>query len=123
MTVADFPQAGTIGTSLLPTRWDIAIYQGDTFDVVVNFKDANGAGIDLTGFTALIQFKSSVGTVVATPTTELNYDGVLGALRIFLETDTLTAGDYTYDLQLNSPDGKKRTFIGGVVTVTSDISE
>lgn len=123
MTIVDFPQAGTIGTSLLPTRWDIAIYQGDTFDVVVNFKDADDIGIDLTGFTALIQFKSSAGTVVATPTTTLNYNGVNGALRIFLETDTLAAGNYSYDLQLNSTDGKKRTFIGGVVTVTSDISE
>lgn len=123
MTVVDFPQQGSIGTSLLPSRWDIQIYQGDTFDVVINFKDGNGVGIDLTGFTALIQFKSSAGTVVATPTTSLNDGGVPGALRLTLDTDALAAGDYSYDLQLTSTDGKKRTFIGGKVTVTADISE
>lgn len=123
MPITGFTKQGSIGTSLLPKRWDIDIYKGDTFDVTVNFKDANNAGVDLTGFTGLVQFKSDTGTVVATPTVTVNYGGTLGAVRILLaDTTVLNEGTYSYDLQLTDPSGSKRTFIGGVVNVTGDIS-
>lgn len=123
MSILDFPTQGSIGTSLLPTRWDIAIYEGDTFDVIINFKDGAGVGIDLTGMTPLMEIKSIAGSVIVTPTLTLNYNSVNGALRIYFDTSAITPGTYSYDLQLTDSGGKTRTFIGGQVTVTGDISE
>jgi hypothetical protein len=124
MPITTFPQQGTINTSLLPKRWDIDLYKGDTFDVTVNFKDASNAGIDLTGFTGLVEFKDDTEAVVATPTVTVNYNAVDGAVRILLaDTTVLDEGTYKYDLQLTDSGGSKRTFIGGLVNVTGDISD
>lgn len=124
MPITDFVKQGTINTSLLPKRWDIDIYKGDTFDVTVNFKDSGDVGVDLTGFTGLVEFKDDTEAVVATPTVTVNYNSVDGAVRIFLaDTTVLDEGAYKYDLQLTDGAGKKRTFIGGIVNVTGDISD
>lgn len=125
MPISSFSSQGTIGATVLPKRYDIAIYEGDTFSVTLNFKDASNVAIDLTGFTGLCQFKNSANTAtVATPTVTVNSGGVTGAVLIqLLDTTILTEGTYLYDVQLTDPSGKKRTYIGGQITVTGDISQ
>ena len=123
MGVVDFPQQGTIGANLLPKRYDIEIYQGDTFEVALNFKDGNQNPVDLTGFVGTVQFKNSQGTVMASPTVTVNEGGILGRVLItLLDTSVLPEGSYSWDLQLS--DGTRhRTYIGGRVVVTEDVTE
>jgi len=123
MGVVDFPQQGTIGANLLPKRYDIEIYQGDTFEVVLNFKDGAQNPVDLTGFIGTVHFKNAQDSIVATPTVTVNADGVLGRVRIaLLDTSILGEGRYAWDLQLS--DGvRQRTYIGGAVNVTEDVSD
>lgn len=124
MGVVDYPQQGTIGANLLPKRYDITIYQGDTFNVVFNFKN-NGVGVDLgAGWSGLCQFRAAPGgAVVASPTVTLNADGTLGKVRLYLQTDSLTPAEYQWDFELTDPSGNKRTYFGGKVTIDQDVSE
>lgn len=122
MTIIDYEQQGTIGANLLPKRYDIDLYQGDTFEVILNFKDASNVGVDLTGFTGRAQFKPTVGSPIDL-TVDVNHAAVNGAVQILLaDTGTLT-GSYAWDLELEDAGGRKRTYIGGRVTVTDDITE
>jgi hypothetical protein len=124
--VIDFQSQGTIGTTLQPKRYDIVIYQGDTLTFSMVLK--NGATpIDITGWTALAQIKKvSDSTAAETPSLTVTVGTTDGKVTISL-SDTGTsalqgATDYKYDVQLS--DGtNKRTFIGGKITVTEDISE
>jgi hypothetical protein len=122
MTVIDYPQQGTIGANLLPKRYDIEIYQGDSFEVILNFKDSEGVGVDLAGFTGRAQFKPATGSPIAL-TVEVNYGAVDGAVRLSYLDTSLLSGTYSWDLELEDSGGRKRTYIGGKVTVTEDITE
>lgn len=125
-TVIDSQSQGTIGTTLQPKRYDIVLYQGDTFTFSLTLK--NGATpIDVTGWTPLAQIKkTSDNTPGETPVLGVTVGTTDGKITIKL-TDTETAAlqgstEYKYDIQLS--DGtNKRTFIGGKITVTEDISE
>jgi hypothetical protein len=122
MTIIDYEQQGTIGANLLPKRYDIKIYQGDTFEVILNFKDSNNVGVDLAGFTGRAQFKPTTGAPIdltVTPT----YNAVAGAVRVYLADTSALVGEYSWDLELEDAGGRKRTYIGGKVTVTNDITE
>lgn len=126
MTIVDYTLQGTLGTSLLPQRWDIVMYQGDTFEVRYVFRDANGDAIDLTGVTFRCLFVGADET--PNPPVEdqpevITDDLVTGEVTLLiLDTSTLNGG-YNWDLQLIvTATGKKRTYVGGVVTITGDIT-
>lgn len=124
MGIVDYSKQGTIGTSRLPKRYDLEIYQGDTLDEVISFKDSLGAAVDLTGFTALVEFKElNSETVVATPSTPVNYL-TNGNVRMYIaDTNTIPEGEYRWDLQLTDASGNRRTYVGGKVIVTGDVSD
>lgn len=124
MGIVSYPQTGTVGSSRLPKRYDLEIYRGDTLDEIFTFKDPNGVAIDLTGFTALVEFKElDTETVIGTPTMTVNYNGN-GNVRMFMaDTSILAEGTYRWDLQLTDGSASKRTYIGGKVDVTGDVSD
>lgn len=126
MSVADFPTDKTIGTELRPKRIDIEVYQGDTFKFVVGLKDANGTLIDATGWTPLAQIKKADGSAGETPVMNATVDAD-GITVVLSDTETgaliPTNGPYKYDVQLTDLDGNVRTFFGGTIIVTEDISE
>ncbi len=124
MAVIDYTSQGTIGTTLLPKRYDITIYQGDTFEVILNFKDSAGSAVNLSGFNGLVQFKDANNVIIATPIVTMNSNGVIGAAKIYIgDTSIIAGGEYAWDFQLTDAAAKKRTYIGGKVTVEEDISE
>lgn len=124
-SIIDFPKVGDIGDTVLPKRWDVELYQGDTFEVIFVFKDSLGTAINLTGFTGLVQIRDeTTNTIFATPVVTTNADGVVGKVRVFLaDTNVIPEGEYFYDLQLTDGADRARTFIGGKYTVTRDVSE
>lgn len=120
--VVDFPLAGTVGATLKPKRYDIEVYQDDSFEFTLTLSKAS-VPTNVTGWTGLCQVKKAdntlLGTAVITfPTppsgvVNINFDSVTGE----------AAGEYKYDVQLTDSGGKKRTFIGGKFTITEDVSE
>jgi hypothetical protein len=121
-SVVDFTLQGTIGTTRKPKRYDIDMYQGDTFSFYLTL---SGAGLDVTGWTGSAKVQkisdsspvSSVITVSAVDTTNKRF-------TISVDSDLLTPGtEYKYDVQVTDSGGGKRTFIGGKITVTEDITE
>lgn len=126
MSVVDFPQVGTIGTTLKPKRYDIEIYQGDTFGFALQFKDSTNALINVTGWSALAQIKNSDGTPAPTAafTTVIGTtDGKITIKLTDVQSGDLPEGEYKYDVQVTDSAGNKRTYIGGRITVVEDISE
>lgn len=128
MTVVDFPQEGVIGADLQPKRYDIAIYKGDTFKFALKFMDdatPTPNVIDLTGFTVLSQLRTYVGGVIGGTVSgsfTASTPGSSGIITLTLDTTALLPGDYIYDVQLTDTSSNKRTYIGGKVTVTVDVS-
>lgn len=126
MSIVDFPVQGVIGSNLMPKRYDITLYQGDTFAFALVFK--NGATpVNVTGWTAQAQIrKVDDNTAGETPNLGITVGTTDGKITIDL-TDTESAAlqgstEYKYDIQVS--DGvSKRTFIGGNITVTDDITE
>ena len=128
MTIVDFASQGTIGTTYLPKRYDISIYQGDTFKFDLVLKDTNGVALDITGWTGLAQIKKvSDSSAAETPTISVavgTTDGKITASISNTGTSALQeATEYKYDIQLTDLAGNVRTFIGGVITITEDVSE
>ena len=126
-TVIDYPSEGVIGISRKPKRYDIELYQGDTFSFALVLKNSGGTPINVTGWTAQAQVrKVSDDSPGETPTMTVVVGTTDGKLTISL-SDTGTAAlqgetEYKYDVQVN--DGtEKRTFIGGKITVTEDVTE
>lgn len=117
-------KSATNEVALLPTNLDLKLYQGDSFDISFKLRASSGEGIDLTGWTGLVQFRDITNNIAATPTVMVNYEGELGVVRVFLEdTSNLPVGAYSYDLQMTDPSLRKRTYLAGTVTVTSDVSQ
>ena len=123
MSIIDFESQGTIGVNVRPTRIDMEIYQGDSFDIVLQCKDSLGAAVDLTGVTAKVSFVglSPTPTPSVQPTVAITAE--TGKIRVYLDdTSALNSpGEYGWDVQLIQ-DTKKRTYIGGKLTITKDIS-
>lgn len=127
-TIIDFPTQGTIGTSLKPKRYDIELYQGDTFMFTMTLKNGS-TPINITGWTPLAQIrKVSDETLGETPaldaTVPTGTDGVVLIGLSNTETGALDGDtEYKYDIQLEDASGNIRTFIGGKITITADITE
>ena len=121
-TITDFITEGTIGLSLRPKRYDIELYQGDTFEVTLVFKDINQLPVNLTGVGYDCRFAAVAPT--AAPTVQPTVSALTptnGEVTILIENTSSLSGNYTWDLQLLNGT-KKRTYIGGAVTITSDLT-
>lgn len=121
MAVTDFPLVAVIGTSRKPKRYDLEIYQGDTFEFYLSFQ---GTSLDVTGWTAAANVKTlETGTPVADVITISAIDTVNKRFLISVDSDLLSNDqEYKYDVQVTSGT-KKRTFIGGKIMTTEDITE
>lgn len=128
MSIVEFPSQGTIGQTFLPKRYDIAIYQGDTFKFDLVLKDEGGVPLDITGWTGLAQIKKVEDSSAAeTPTLTTTVGTTDGKITIGISnTGTgalLEDVEYKYDVQLTDTAGNVRTFLGGKITITGDVSE
>jgi hypothetical protein len=128
--VTDSPVQGSIGTTLQPKRYDITLYQGDTFRFNLVLNNAS-VPVNITGWTALAQIKKAAdNTPGETPTMTCTVGTTDGKVSVVISgTGTAAlqgATEYMYDIQLTdtaAPTANVRTFIGGKITVTEDISE
>ena len=112
------------------STYDLYIEQGATWLKTITWNDSDGVPIDLTGYTARMQFRSSVtsSTILATATTEngkITLGGALGTIVItFSATDT-TAFEFVsavYDLELVSSSGFVTRLLEGGVEVSKEVT-
>ena len=91
-------------------RYDTICDQNATYERVVILRDAAAGLVNLTGFTAKMQLRSTAtsAAVVKELTTEnggITLGGVTGAISLFIsaaDTAAIAAGNYVYDLILIS---------------------
>lgn len=129
MGVVNFDKEGDIGITLRPKRFDIEVYQGDTFKFETVFRQpaaapaTEGAPVDVSGWTGKCQVKDNANTQVL-PAIVTVIDGPGGKIGVdFGDTSAVAGGDYKYDLEMTDAGGSKRTFIGGKFVVVEDITE
>jgi len=119
--VTDYPTQGTVGVTRKPKRYDIDIYQGDTFafNLVLG-----GTGLNVTGWTAASTVKTAADVAIPNVITISPVDVAGKFFTINVNSELLTAGtEYKYDVQVTDSGSNKRTFIGGKISVDEDITE
>ena len=98
---------------------DIRVMRGDSWSIEVRLKDSLGAPIDLTGATVLAQLrKSPTSSTSITLDTEITDDE--GGVFTFGQDEATTGG--SYDIQITMGTGTVRTYIGGQVLISQDVS-
>lgn len=108
---------------------DLCIPGGATFSRVIRYK-ADGANVNLTGYTARMQIRPTAASATTTLslTTENNritLGGTAGTITLSISaTDTaaITAGRYVYDLELVSAGGIVTRLLQGIVTVSANVT-
>jgi hypothetical protein len=113
----------------LPQTLDLLIPQGATFSRVIRWK-ADNANVNLTGYTARMQLRTSAEAITALEdlTTEnggITLGGTAGTITLSLtatETAALPATRAVYDLELISSGGVVTRLVEGVATITRNIT-
>ena len=123
-------------TPALPANYPFAIYQGQTFNKVITWTaGACGCGtagaspspVDLTGYTALMQFRASPlgGTLYYDASSNITLGGVAGTISLSIPAATTEAFTWfqgVYDLFLTSSQGVATPLLAGTVSVTPSVS-
>ena len=109
-------------------EYNIEIEQGATWKRLLTLRDSASALIDLSGYTALLQIRSSVKSnkklVELTETSGLTLGGAAGTLLITFSDAITAALDFetaVYDLKINSGSETTR-LLEGKVTLDKQVS-
>ncbi len=108
---------------------NLIIEQYSTFKTRFAWLDKNKTAIDLTGYTALMQVRDAVGSVILIELSTINGRIVItpltGVIELNLtdeETGFLTVKSAVYDLVLTSPTGQATRLMEGKVTVSPGVT-
>ena len=113
-----------------PGRFNISIYQGDTFSTAPAWK-INNSYVNVTGYTAKMQVRQDVDSAstivelstdngrIVTGTTDGKFTLTLTAA----ETTPLPPGNYVYDLEITSPGGVETTLLTGGFAVIAEVTQ
>lgn len=137
MSVVDFVPQGTLGSELLPKRYDLEIYKGDTPKFTFNLSDTGGP-IDFTGATAIVQVKTvagdgSEGTAVTPGPTVNSTNFATGVVVIEVSVAASNAlavaaaptyiDGLMWELEVTDSSGNVRTYLGGLIKIYEDVVE
>lgn len=109
-------------------QYSYTIDQGADWYLTVTYKDSNGTAINLTGYTAAMQFKltsSATSALSLTSSSGITITAATGTLAIratAAQTGALGAYKYDYDLEITSSAGVVTRLIQGVATVNAQIT-
>ena len=110
-----------------PATYNIAYYRGDTYDFVINPKNANGGTFNLSNYSGLFTISTlrgdaesivGYGDAVVTAsagTVTCEIPSALGSI--------LSGASYVYDIEVNNTTASTTyTLLTGTISVTQDIS-
>lgn len=113
---------------MLAGRYDLTVEQGSTFNLTLVYKDQRGYVIDLTGYSARMQLRTSVGasTVALDLTTangRISVDGAAGKINLSIAAaDTAgLSGTGVYDLELVNGQTVQR-ILEGSYTISPEVT-
>lgn len=98
-----------------PATYDITIYQGATFDLLVQYKDSNGTPVNMSGYTVTAKLFNRKGTAKLADFTSSFVTQASGLFRIKLSAAT-TSGiteQGQYDVLLTDPNSDKFYILEG----------
>jgi hypothetical protein len=101
-----------------PGRYNITAYQGATYDMNLTWR-IGGTAVNLTNYTAAMQVRTTPDATNAilslTNGSGITLGGTAGTIDITISSTTMgaaTAGQYVYDLELNSGSAVTRLLQG-----------
>lgn len=113
-----------------PGQTNLNAQQGANFDCTFTWSDENNVAIDLTGFTAIMQVREDYDGALLTEfnTTDgsITLGGAAGTIRLeksAAETQTWSAANYVYDLELTSGAGFVTRLIEGFFIVSPEVTK
>lgn len=107
---------------------DLCLPQGSTWDIAFIYK-IDDVAVDLSAYSARMMLRSTV--TAANPTVSLSTtNGTMsvtsaGAITLnypAISSSAITAGNYLYDLELESPSGNVRRLLQGRAIVSPEIT-
>lgn len=105
--------------------YNFTFEQGATFSRQLTVQD-NGAAMNLTGYSARMQLRSSVEstTVALTVTCAITNatSGIITVSNTATETMGVDAGIYVYDLEIESSAGVVTRLMQGTATITANVT-
>jgi len=102
-----------------PAVYNITIHQGATFDLALQYKDASGVPINMTGYTVAAQLWNRTGTNKLANFTVSWASQASGSFRIRLASN-VTSGitdQGQYDVMITEPGGDKYYLIQGLAII------
>lgn len=113
--------------------YNILAEEGATFSRTITWRDSNNALVNLTGYTARMQVRATIGDTSASPLLSLTTENGRIALGGSAGTITLTVpfasmnipeGQYVYDLEMVGPGGTVVTrLIQGSFIVAGEVTK
>ena len=110
-------------------RHDLTIEQGATFRRTFTWKDAAGTPVNLTGYTAAMQVRTSPNApaplIALTDGAGITLGGAAGTIAVLMtdeQTDALPHGKWKWDLKLTSPAGEDTRLLEGAVSVPAAVT-
>lgn len=111
-------------------NYSFVIDQGADWFLNIVYKDSAGTAINLTGYTAAMQFRLTVDATTAaislTQASGITITGATGTLAIRATAAQTGALDdsakYVYDLEITSPAGIVTRLIQGTASVSSEVT-
>lgn len=107
---------------------NIVIKKGATFTKQLRWKDANGAVINLTGYTARMQIRETVDSAsfiieLTNANSRITLGGALGTITLTIsaaDTMSIVQNSGVYDLEIVSASGVVTRLIEGEVLITNN---
>lgn len=110
--------------------YDFCIFQGDDHSFSIFYKDPAGDPIDMTGYDVSMQVRadydseeSVLDLTVGDGITITALDGKTLVEISNAQSESIPAGIYVYDVEAESPAGKKRKLAFGKITIRAEVTK
>ncbi len=106
------------------------INHNTTFDFVVEYKDSQGASIDLTGCTAKLQARDTspaakLAFTLSSPSSGIVIDPLIGKITVTMnpaQTSKLFYPKSVYDLVITDSNGNRTKMVEGFITLIKTVT-
>lgn len=109
--------------------YNALIEQGADWELIFEWQNPNGTPIDVTGYTAELQIRTSplakTAVLTLTSASGITITPLLGKFTVratAIQTSAITNGTYSYDMEITSPGGYVTRLVQGTATVSPQVT-